>query len=66
MGRESAGERRGFGSVPVRVTVGSTTWTASVFPDSRRGAYLLPVEKDVRRREGLEIGDTLGVRLEPV
>ena len=62
--QETAGERRGFGSVRVRVSVGSTTWTTSVFPDSKRGAYLLPVKKDVRRREGLEVGDTLEVRLE--
>lgn len=53
----------GFGSVPVRVTVGATTWSTSVFPDAKRGAYLLPVKKDVRRSEGLALGDAVPVRL---
>ncbi|HET6294486.1 MAG TPA: DUF1905 domain-containing protein [Kribbella sp.] len=30
--------QRGFGSVRVSVTVGSTTWQTSVFPDSKTGA----------------------------
>ena len=58
--------RRGFGAVRVRVTVGSTSWATSIFPDTKRGAYLLPVKKDVRRQEGLEVGDRLRVALELV
>jgi len=60
------GTRRGFGSVRVRVTVGSTTWSTSVFPDSRSGSYVLPVKKDVRVREGLQEGDQVAVALELV
>ena len=55
--------RAGFGSVLVQVTVGTTTWSTSLFPDSKRGAYVLPVKKEVRRREGLEAGDTMAVAL---
>lgn len=58
------GGGRGFGAVPVRVTVGGSTWETSVFPDSRRGVYLLPVKKEVRRREGLEVGDAVPVALQ--
>ncbi len=50
----------------VRVTVGATTWATSIFPDTRAGAFLLPVKKDVRRREGLEDGATVAVTLELV
>jgi hypothetical protein len=67
--RAQAGEPRGFGSVPVQVTIGSSTWTTSVFPDSKRGAYLLPVKKQVRTREAVEAGDVVTVELvvrEPV
>jgi hypothetical protein len=46
----------GFGSIRVEVTTGSTTWCTSVFPDSKRATLILPVKKDVRRREGLDIG----------
>ena len=62
--RARAVGRRGFGSVRVRVTVGATSWATSVFPDSTRGAYILPVKKDVRAREGLEAGDRMSVQLE--
>lgn len=46
----------GFGSIRVEVTVGSTTWRTSVFPDGKRATLILPVKKDVRRREGLTVG----------
>lgn len=59
----SGENKRGFGSVPVRVTIGATTWSTSVFPDSKRGAYLLPVKKDVRRREGIAADSRVSVSL---
>ena len=48
----------GFGSIKVEVRVGSTVWRTSVFPDAGRGTLVLPVKKDVRKREGLEVGAT--------
>ncbi|MFP5322205.1 MAG: DUF1905 domain-containing protein [Acidimicrobiia bacterium] len=54
---------RGFGSVRVRVAVGSSTWSTSVFPDSKRGVYVLPVKKEIRRAEGIEAGDEVEVSL---
>lgn len=58
-----SGPPRGFGSVRVEVTVGSTTWRTSVFPDKRSGSFFLPVKKDVRRAESLEVGESVAVRL---
>ena len=43
----AAGPRRGCGSLPVQVTVGVSTWTTSIFPDSVRGGYVLPIAKFV-------------------
>ena len=60
----TSGQRKGFGSVPVRVSVGTTTWSTSLFPDSRRQAYVLPVKKEVRNREGLSVGSQASVTLE--
>jgi hypothetical protein len=60
------GQLRGFGSVRVRVSIGDTTWTTSVFPDSKRGAYILPVKQEVRRQEGLSAGSRIRLRLELV
>lgn len=59
-------QARGFGSVRVRVTVGATTWATSVFPDSKRGAYVLPMKKTVRKAEGLEDDDVVSIVLELV
>ena len=59
------GPRRGFGAVKVRVTVGATTWSTSVFPQ-KDGTYVLPVKKAVRAAEGLEDGDLVTVELDPV
>ena len=55
---------RGFGSVRVRATVGETSWTTSVFPDSESGRYVLPVKKAVRSAGDVDEGDTVDVILE--
>jgi hypothetical protein len=60
----AGGQARGFGSVRVRVTVGGSVWTTSIFPDSKRGAYVLPVKRAVRKAESLDEGDTVQVRVE--
>ena len=61
--RERAGEPRGFGSVRVRVQVGTTTWDTSVFPDAASGSFALPVKKAVRTAAGVTVGDLLTVTL---
>jgi hypothetical protein len=55
---------RGFGSVRVRATVGETSWTTSVFPDTESGRYVLPVKKAVRTAEDLDEGDSVDLTLE--
>lgn len=60
----TADTRRGFGSVRVRVTIGATTWATSVFPDTKREAYVLPLKKAVRKAEGLDDGADVTLRLE--
>jgi hypothetical protein len=59
-----AGPRGGFGSVRVEVSIGSSTWRTSLFPDSRSDSFVLPVKKPVRQANGLQAGDTCEVRLE--
>ncbi len=49
--------RRGFGSVPVEVVIGTTVWKTSIFPDSLSGSYLLPVKASVRKAEDIEAGE---------
>ncbi|MGH3431486.1 MAG: DUF1905 domain-containing protein [Thermocrispum sp.] len=58
------GRRGGFGSVRVRATLGGSSWTTSVFPDSASGCFVLPVKRAVRNTEGLAEGDTASVTVE--
>jgi len=58
-----AGCARGFGSVRVRATIGTSTWTTSIFPDSQAG-YVLPVKRAVRVAEALDVGDVAMVTVE--
>jgi hypothetical protein len=56
--------RAGFGSVRVHVSIGSSHWTTSLFPDKSRGTYLLPVKKAVRTAQSIDEGDRASVTLE--
>lgn len=60
------GLRHGWGSVPVAVTIGKTTWKTSIFPDKKSGSYLLPLKADVRRCEKTKAEDTITVSLEVI
>jgi hypothetical protein len=51
----------GWGVIPVAVRIGATAWTTSLFP--KDGGYIVPVKADVRRAEGLQLGDAVTVRL---
>lgn len=54
--------RRGFGSVPVKITIGSTTWKTSIFPE-KKGTYILPLKADIRKKEHITEGDNVQVRI---
>ncbi len=58
------GFTNGFGSVRVRVRIGGSDWSTSLFPDSKQQAYVLPIKKAVRQAEGLQTGDEASVRIE--
>lgn len=62
--REIPRPHRGFGSVRVDVRIGDSAWRTSIFPDSTRGAYVLPLKKAVRDAESLVDGGPVTVRLE--
>ena len=57
------GERAGFGSIPVEVTVGASTWLTSLFPDKASASFVLPVKKPIRDKEHLAAGILTTVRL---
>ena len=51
----------GWGMIPVSARIGGTGWTTSLFP--KDGHYIVPIKTVVRRAEGLDVGDTVTVRL---
>lgn len=57
---------KGWGSIPVRATVGKTSWDTSVFPDKKRKAYILPLKAAVRKAEDVGRGDQIKVSLKIV
>jgi uncharacterized protein DUF1905 len=62
----AGGRRRGFGSLRVRAAVGGSVWTTSIFPDSARNAYVLPIKRGIRQAEVLDAGDVVSVTVELV
>lgn len=63
--RLESGPRVGFGSVKVEVTIGASTWSTSVFPDTTP-TYVLPLKRSVRDVEGILEGDVVDVTLKLV
>jgi hypothetical protein len=55
---------RGWGSLPVVVTCGKSQWKTSIFPDKKSGSYFLPLKADVRKKEGIELDQTIGFQIE--
>ncbi|MEK7146411.1 MAG: DUF1905 domain-containing protein [Patescibacteria group bacterium] len=56
--------KRGWGSLPVEITLGKSTWRTSIFPDKKSGTYLLPLKADVRKKERILNGDSVNFLLE--
>ncbi len=57
-------KKRGWGSLPVAVTLGNTSWKTSIFPDTREGVYILPLKSEVRKKEGVYKGVVVILSLE--
>lgn len=57
----AAGTSYGWGAIPVTASLGTTTWTTSVFP--KDGTYIVPIKNAVRFGEGVEIGDVVTITL---
>ena len=57
----TTGERKPFGSFHVKATTGATPWETSLFVDTKRDAFVLPVKANVRKLEKIALGDTIEV-----
>ena len=57
--------RKGFGSIPVKVTIGQTSWKTSIFPE-KGGSFLLPIKKSVRNAENLRVDKNTKITVEVI
>jgi len=55
---------RGWGSLPVEITLGSSVWKTSLFPVRKEASYLLPLKVEIRKKENIQVGDSLNLLLE--
>lgn len=55
--------KRGWGSIPVNVTIGNSEWKTSIFPD-KEDVYLLPIKKNIRTKENIKVDSIVKVRIE--
>jgi hypothetical protein len=59
-------KKKGWGSLPVQVTIQTTSWKTSIFPDNKAGAYLLPVKAEIRKKEKIALNDEVIFLLEVI
>lgn len=63
---QASKQRRGWGAIKVKAVIGATTWETSIFPDSKRGTYLLPLKAKVRQKEGIAEGSRVALTLKTI
>lgn len=54
---------RGWGSLPVEVTISKTKWKTSIFRDKKSSSYLLPLKASVRKILDIQNEDTLSITI---
>ena len=52
----------GWGVIPAKVTIGTTTVTTSLIP--RNGSFFIPLKDAVRKPNGIGLGDSINLVLE--
>ena len=52
----------GWGVIPAKVTIGSTTVTTSLIP--RAGSFYVPLKDAIRRPNQISVGDEVTLKLE--
>ena len=58
-----AENKRGWGSLPVKVTVVESEWDTSIFFDKKSKTFMLPLKAKIRKEESIKEGDNIEVTL---
>ena len=57
-------QKKGWGSLPVTVTIRQTTWKTSIFPDKKTHSYLLPIKAEIRKEETIQENELISFTIE--
>lgn len=56
-------QEEGWGRLKITAETGSTRWKTSIWFDTKRNTYLLPLKADVRKKEKIENEEDINVIL---
>lgn len=54
-------QEEGWGRLKAIAKIGNTEWNTAIWYDTKQLRYLLPLKADVRKKEGIELGNVLEV-----
>lgn len=57
--RRFGGTARGWGSIRVKIRIGETEWSTSLFPSNKNKTYLFAIKAGVRKAEDIDAGDRI-------
>lgn len=57
-------KKKNFGSIGVNVWIGKSKWKTSIFYDSKRKSFVLPLKAIIRTKEKISLDDKVNVRIE--
>jgi len=57
------GQEEGWGRLKASASIGNTIWNTSIWYDTKKGAYILPVKLIIRKKENIETGSNVRVTL---
>lgn len=49
------------GLVKIEAVIGKTSWQTSLLPFKKDNAYLIAIKKEVRKKEGIMVGDIIKI-----
>ena len=56
-------QEEGWGRLKAKAQIGQTKWETAIWFDSKHNTYLLPLKADIRKKEKLQINDTVQVAI---
>ena len=54
-------DEEGWGRLKIIARVGGSEWKTAIWFDTKHDTYLLPIKAEIRRKEKIEIGGSVGV-----